>query len=347
MRHINIPVFIPHLGCPNQCIFCNQKYISGTVEFDEAQVVRAIEDVLSTASGKDECEIAFFGGSFTGIDRALMIRLLDIAQDYVKKGKAVGIRMSTRPDYISQEIIDILKGYTITCVELGIQSMNDSVLDYLKRGHTVADTVNATRLLKNNGIPFVGQMMVGLPGATTEDEVYCAEQICKLGATAARIYPTIVFKQTELECLTVRGEYTALSVDEAVERSAKALRVFTKHNVNCIRIGLSDSENLHSKDTYVAGPNSPSIGEMVKSRLIFEDICTTLTTTVDFGTSFENKVMHITCPKGFVSQVVGHKRKNIIEWKKMFGLKNILVYENPDLDNKTIISEIKEENSCV
>lgn len=338
MRHINIPIFIPHLGCPNQCIFCNQRHISGTVQFEISSVKSSVDETLSTVKSGDECEIAFFGGSFTGIDRDLMVALLDIAEEYVKAGSVVGIRMSTRPDYISQEIIDILKGYTITLVELGIQSMNDRVLTYLKRGHTVADTVRAAELLNSNGIPFVGQMMVGLPKSTKEDEIHCAVQICKLGAVAARIYPTIVFCQTELADLTKSGEYVALTLDEAVERSASVLRVFNDNNVCCIRIGLSDSENLHSSKTYVAGPNSPSIGEMVKSRLILDKIIESVDKELNrFEPDLKDKILHIECKEGLVSQTIGHKRKNLVELKNKYGFRDIKVFGNPGLDFETKI----------
>ena len=341
MRHINIPIFIPHLGCPNQCIFCNQRYISGKVEFDESIVRTTIDGVLSTVSSEDICEIAFFGGSFTGIDRDLMIRLLDIAELYVKSGRVFGIRMSTRPDYISQEIIDILKKYTVTVVELGIQSMNDSVLAYLKRGHTVADTVKSAKLLKENGIPFVGQMMVGLPGATYEDEVYCAEKICELGAVGTRIYPTLVFKNTELAQITENGQYAPLTLEQAVERSAAVYSVFLKNNVECLRIGLCDSDNLHSEQSFIAGPNSPSIGEMVKSFLIFKRLCDHLDhVLIEDGSS----TLNVFCAKGMVSQFVGHKRKNLIEIKNRYGFKKVKIYENNDLSNIEFKIEIKEEN---
>ena len=342
MRHINIPIFIPHLGCPNQCIFCNQRFISGTAEFDFSSVRKAIEETLSTINGDAECEIAFFGGSFTGIDRSLMIELLEIAEGYVREGKVVGVRMSTRPDYISEEIIDILKNYTITCVELGIQTMNDGVLSYLKRGHTVVDTVNATRLLRESGIKFVGQMMVGLPSATREDEIYCAEQICSLGASATRIYPTIVFRHTELEDITRNGEYVPLTLEAAVSRSADVLRIFMRNNVDCIRIGLSDSENLHSEDSYLCGPNCPSMGEMVKSKVHFDNICDLLN---GYNGVLLGKTLHIECAKGLLSQLIGHKRKNVIELKNKFGLRDVKVTENHELENKFKIM-IKEENSC-
>ena len=344
MRHINIPVFIPHLGCPNQCIFCNQKYISGTQEFDENEVDTIINSVLSTVSANDECEIAFFGGSFTGIDRGLMIRLLDKAQGYVNKGQVIGIRMSTRPDYITQEIIDILKCYTITYVELGIQSMNDNVLKYLKRGHTSNDTVNATKLLSNAGIPFVGQMMIGLPTATQEDEVDCANQICWLGAKGTRIYPTIVFKNTELEYITRSNNYTPLTIDEAVERSAKVFRIFVENNVTCLRIGLCESENLHSDSTFFAGPNSASIGEMVKSRAYYDKICELLNENTQL---LKSDTLIIKCPKGAVSQIIGNKKRNINQIKNKFGFKYIKIIENSDFVELQIKLEEKEESQCV
>ena len=344
MRHVNIPIFIPHLGCPNQCIFCNQRYISGTVDFDVTQVRALIEETLCTVADGDTCEIAFFGGSFTGIDRTLMIELLDIAEEYVRAGKIIGTRMSTRPDYISEEIIEILNGYTITCVELGIQSMNDEVLTYLKRGHTVQDTVNAANLLKSNGYGFVGQMMIGLPTSTSQDEIYCADMICRLGAFAARIYPTVVFRKTELEELTCNGEYIPLTLEEAVNRAADVLRVFNNNNVECIRIGLCDSENLHSDATYVDGPNSPSIGEMVLSRLYFTNICE----MIDKSSCMTEKMnLLLRCSKGKTSQVIGHRKKNILELKNRYGFSKISVFEDAKLEDKELKLEMKEENSCV
>lgn len=340
MRHINIPIFIPHLGCPNQCIFCNQRYISGNEAFKEENVENDILKVLSTVKDDDICEIAFFGGSFTGIDRALMIKLLDIAQKYVNLGRVSGIRMSTRPDYISREIIDILKGYSVSFVELGIQTMNDNVLKYLKRGHSVDDTINAINLLNEANIKFVGQMMVGLPSSTSEDELYCARKICELGASGTRIYPTLVFKMTELEEITNKKQYTPLTIDEAIERSAKVLRIFHENNVPCIRTGLCDSDNLHSEETFVAGPNAPSIGELVKSRLYYDLVCDVLE-----NCSFKNII--IECAKGKISQVVGNKKENILKFREKYKLNTIKVVENENLSDFDINLKNKEEAKCV
>lgn len=338
MKHINIPIFIPHLGCPNQCIFCNQRVISGTLDFDEDAPKREIEEVLKTVKDDDECEIAFFGGSFTGIDRGLMVRLLDMAQKYVDKGLVKGIRMSTRPDYISEEIAAILKNYTVSCVELGIQTMNDDVLKYLKRGHTVEDTYNAVRVLRDNGFKFVGQMMIGLPSSSAYDEIECAEAICSLGACGARIYPTLVLRSTKLEELTHNGEYVPLTTNEAVKRSAAVLKVFFDHNVPCIRIGLCDSENLHSEDTFVAGPNDASIGEMIRSEMLYEIICEKINCA---GYTGVEKISIFCNPKS-MSQVIGHKRENIKKLVARYGFADVLVKADKALcENDIKIEEVK------
>ena len=328
MGHINIPIFIPHLGCPNQCIFCNQRLISGHIEFKESDVRQQIEDCLKSIDTKNNtCEIAFFGGSFTGIDRNLMIRLLDTANYYCKEGYVKAIRMSTRPDYIDDEIISILKNYPISCVELGIQTINDTILEYLKRGHSKKDTDRAINYLTNANIPFVGQMMIGLPLSTPDDEIECAKYICDKKAIGARIYPTLVFRGTELEYLTSSKEYIPLSLDDAVERSKNVLKVFVDNKVDCIRIGLCDSENLHSLDSYVAGPNHPSIGEMVISELYFDLLKSHMENEKENNTGF----IEIYSPKGKVSQIIGNHKKNLIRLKELYNLKKIMVKEDSKL----------------
>lgn len=339
MKHINIPIFIPHLGCPNQCIFCNQRHISGTQVFDETKVRDEVEKVLSTVSD-EKCEIAFFGGSFTGIDRGLMLRMLDLAEEFVKSGRVNGIRMSTRPDYITSEIIEILSKYTISCVELGIQTMNDDILQYLKRGHSSFDTIEAVSLLKNAKIPFVGQMMIGLPQATEVDEINCATFIAQNGAFGARIYPTLVFNNTELADIYAQKGYAPLTIDDAVNRAAAVLDIFNQHGIPCIRIGLCDSENLHSEETFVAGPNNPTIGEMVKSRVFYNSIFNKLK---DFD---KCQSVIIYCPKGKTSQVIGVKKENVNKLKQEFEIKSIKVIEKETLHDFDIDIEIKEEHDA-
>ena len=200
--HKNIPVFIPHLGCPNNCVFCDQHQIT-MVNFDESYVKNMIDHMIGTLGGA-KAEIAFFGGSFTGIDRDLMLRLLELGRSYVESGAASSLRCSTRPDYIDEEIIGILKEYGMKTVELGIQSTDDRVLAVCKRGHTAKQSLDAMRLLKENGFELIGQMMTGLPEATPGSEIQTAEDICKY-ADGTRIYPTVIFKHTELCAMAQSG----------------------------------------------------------------------------------------------------------------------------------------------
>lgn len=342
--HVNIPVFIPHLGCPNMCVFCNQRAISGVSSFLPESAKNTIDEALATVSRETECEIAFFGGSFTGIDRALMTELLDLAQSYVRDGRVSGIRMSTRPDYIDEEIIAILKRYTISAVELGIQSFSENVLSACRRGHLPNRSRAAMTMLREAGFQTVGQMMIGLPNSTTEDEIECAREICRLGAYGTRIYPTIVFRDTELYDMMLRGAYTPLTLREAVERSAAVLEVFVSNDVKCLRIGLCESDNLHSTDTYAAGPNHPSIGELVSGELYFNRICALL----DKRKPVDGKGITIFVPRGDMSMAVGQKRCNKIRIENKYNVKYIKFVEKDNFPRYNIeISENGEVRNCI
>lgn len=308
MPHKNIPIFIPHLGCPNQCVFCNQRSISGCREFDERTVAGQIEEALRTVVEGEECEIAFFGGSFTGIDRDLMCRLLDVAERYVRVGRVSSIRLSTRPDYIDREVLSILSRYSVRTVELGLQSMNDRVLDASRRGHTRETAERACRAIKAAGLMLVGQMMIGLPSSTAEDEIATARTICALGCDAARIYPTVVFYDTPLCEMTKAGDYQPLTVDEAVARSASVLEILLAHDVPCIRIGLCATESLTSDEFVLAGPNHPALGELVWNAYYKRKILSVLTSSGLLG---GDVILHV--PAREVSKAVGQRRVNIEE----------------------------------
>ena len=301
------------------CVFCNQRYISGVEEYNRDEARKVIEEVLSEIEGKGyEAEIAFFGGSFTGIDRSLMISLLDMAEAYVEKGLVSGIRMSTRPDYISKDIIDILDRYTVNAVELGIQSLDDEVLKASKRGHTADDSKKAIGMLKDAGYVTVGQMMIGLPHSTREKEIRCAEEICKWGVSGTRIYPTIVFKGTELSEMMTVGKYTPLTLEDAVMRSADVYEVFLRNKVDCLRIGLCDSDVIHSEECYSAGPNHPSIGELVYSEIYFRRISGLIKKLNCYG-----KNITVSVPSSDVSMAVGQHHGNRDRLISLFGLNGI------------------------
>lgn len=325
--HRNIPIFIPHLGCPNMCVFCNQRSISGRVCFDRESVRGEIETALGTVPTDCEVEIAYFGGSFTGIDRELMIYLLDVAQSFVDdvrqdRARVCGIRMSTRPDYIDDEILDILGRYSVKTIELGLQSMSDDVLRVSKRGHTAAQAEAACRKIVERGYTLVGQMMIGLPASTPEDEVYTAQKICDMGAEAARIYPTVVFYQTELADMAGRGEYAPLDNEDAVIRSANALEIFDRHGVECIRIGLCASENLSDDSCVMGGANHPAMGELVLGELKYRKMCDEIS---KLCTQTEGTCAYITVPRGEESVYIGQHGKNRARLKEKFGFSRVVI----------------------
>ena len=330
-KHINIPIFIPHLGCPNQCVFCNQRTISGVSEFDISSVREQIDAVLSTVSGDTEAEIAFFGGSFTGIDRDLMISLLEIGYSYVTCGKVKSMRCSTRPDYINEEILEILKKYCVDTVELGLQSASDDVLNLTKRGHSFSDEKNAVKLITAFGIDLVGQMMIGLPGSSPFDEMKTADFIIESGAVGVRIYPTVVFHDTELKHLAECGEYTPISLEDAVTRSASVMRKFIDAGVTVLRVGLCASDNLVSDKTYFAGPNHAALGELCENKIYFEIIKEKIQPIAKEGSSVTVEI-----PKGALSKAIGQKKINKINLQKTFLLKDISFVENELLRPYTV-----------
>lgn len=304
-RHINIPVFIPHLGCPNACVFCNQRSISGQAAFDESQVPVIIKRALATVDPSGETEIAFFGGSFTGIDRGLMLRLLEMTRPYTESGRVRSVRLSTRPDYIDGEILEILKRYAVKTVELGIQSTDDAVLTACRRGHTAADSRRACAAVKAAGFSLVGQMMVGLPGATPGSERQTAADITAFGADAARVYPTVVFRDTELFRMTKTGAYTPLTPEDAVERTASVLEVFAEAGVSCIRVGLCAAENLTDPACVAGGATQPAIGEMAMGRVYLHRILAALDGRIVTG-----RTLTVTVGGGEVSKAAGHRGEN-------------------------------------
>lgn len=306
VAHRNIPIFIPHEGCPHQCVFCNQRSISGRDGFEEASVASEIEHALQTIPSGVETEIAYFGGSFTGIDRNLMLRLLDVAQSFVDDGRVNSIRLSTRPDMVDEEILAILSRYSVKCIELGLQSMDDRVLLACRRGHTAQQAEWACRRVVEAGFSLVGQMMIGLPMSDIESERMTAQRICDLGASACRIYPTVVFRDTPLNRLTETGEYHPLQLSDAVERSAEVLKIFLDRNVSCLRIGLCATEGLTSSEVAVAGANHPALGELVWNELYYQKLYTYLK-----NNDFLGRCLELNLSDREISKTVGQSRCNL------------------------------------
>lgn len=269
MKKGNISLFIPHLGCPHQCSFCNQNTITGKQTQPSADDVIAAVDTALRKKNYDY-EIAFFGGSFTAIDREYMLSLLQAAYDYVKDGRVSGVRISTRPDCIDEEVLDILQKYGVTSIELGAQSMDDEVLLANFRGHTAKDVANASRLIKSYGFELGLQMMTGLYLDTDEKAVETAKKLMALSPDTIRIYPTVVLKNTYLAKLYEDELYKPQTVDDAANLCTKIVPMFEKAGIRVIRLGLHSSPEL--KKNMIAGAFHDSFGEIVKSRYMLNRI---------------------------------------------------------------------------
>ena len=258
-----IPIFVPHLGCPNDCVFCNQKSISGQAkQVTKEDAKNIIEEHLKYIKKDSKVEVAFFGGRFTGIEEEKQEELLSAAYEYIKQKKVDSIRISTRPDYIDKKILKRLKKYKVKTIELGVQSANDYILKKAGRGHTFEDVVKASKLMKWYGFDLGHQMMVGLPESTTVDAINTAKQLIKLKPKMVRIYPVLVIKNTKLEEEYKEGKYQPLSVVQAVEICKDIVRIFADKNIDIIRIGLQNTEEIsdpkNEGSEVVAGPYHPA-----------------------------------------------------------------------------------------
>lgn len=296
MRKYNIPIFIPHLGCPHDCAFCNQKKITGqTSDITPRDAEKMIEEYLKTTKDGATCEVAYFGGSFTGLPIELQEKFYAAAQKF--SDKISGIRLSTRPDYISEEILDLAKRYGVCEIELGAQSSSDEVLYLNRRGHRFSDTVKAAGLIKERGIGLGLQMMIGMLGSCPERDIKTARDIIALSPNSTRIYPTLVLSGTALE----KMDYEPYSLLEASEVAATVIEMFEAANVKILRIGLHESEDLRS-GAVVKGPYHPAFGEIARS--------------VIYRRKIEEKIKGgdksgiVLCRADEVSKIIGHKKMN-------------------------------------
>ena len=305
MRHVNIAVFVPHSGCPNQCSFCNQRAISGHTKQPVPQdVIDACEVALK--GGCEGCfvQLAFFGGSFTAIERGYMVSLLEAAQQYIEKGFLNGgIRISTRPDFIDDEILTLLKKYGVRAIELGAQSMDDGVLSLNKRGHTAQDVRNAARLIKAHGFELGLQMMTGLWGSCDEDSINTAKEFIALEPDTVRIYPTVALKNTLLGEKYVSGEYSPPDLQHSIELVARLLPMFEEKRISVIRVGLHAQDDVERD--YLAGAYHPALRELCEGEIYYNKILSAL----------ENQPKgnyEITVSPCEISKATGQKKKNIL-----------------------------------
>ena len=314
-----IPVFIPHIGCPHDCAFCNQRSISQTQTAPtKEQVFALVSAGLALSPGG---QVAFYGGSFTAIDRQLQSDYLNAA---INAG-AQSIRLSTRPDYIDVDTLQFLKEHRVKVIEIGAQSMCDQVLTASRRGHTAQHIKNAAQLIKQAGFTLIIQMMAGLPGDTAEKAAETAKRIAALRPDGVRIYPTVVIENTHLHDLYLAGEYTPLDLDTAVEICAEATQTFEGQGISVIRTGLNTYDK-QSLGGVMAGPYHPAFGELVKSRIYYHKITKILENNMVFKEIvLEKQGRGLVIRADSVPQVIGQKRENIEKLKTKFGFEWIKV----------------------
>lgn len=316
-----IPIFVPHLGCPNECTFCNQRKISGQMKnITENDVIDIIEYYLSIFKEKSGyIEVAFYGGSFTGIEEDLQERLLKVVYNYIKEKKVDSIRISTRPDYIDKKTLKRLKKYKVKTIELGVQSTNDFILAKCKRGHTFDDVKRASKLIRRYRFNLGHQMMIGLPDSTEKDDIKTAQDLIKLKPKIVRIYPVLVIKGTELEDEYNQRKYEPLSLEQAVERCKELCYLFNKKKIKIIRIGLQNTETITSPTNegseVIAGPYHENFRQLVESSIYYD----TILEKVKKVNTKAKEVEIITNPQD-VNNVIGYKRENILKLKEIYDL---------------------------
>ena len=334
-----IPVFVPHLGCPNDCVFCNQRSISGqTKKMTKEEAKKTIDNFLKNIKETDsKKEIAFFGGSFTAIDEKEQEELLSLAYEYVKDGKVDSIRISTRPDYIDKKVLKRLKKYKVKTIELGVQSANDYILKRSNRGHTFKDVLKASKMIRRHGFILGHQMMVGLPESNRIDEINTAKALIKLKPKIVRIYPVLVVKGTELEKEYNEGTYEPLTVVQAIETCKQLVRMFNDKGIEVIRVGLQNTDEISAPgeegSEVVAGPFHPAFRQLVESELWYDAVVQKIKKL-----NVKVKEVEITVNPVDANNVIGHKRENIKRLQEIYEV-NLVVKQDQNI--KTGKSKIK------
>lgn len=320
-----LPIFIPHAGCPHQCVFCNQKTISGQKNPALQGAREQINKWLQWLKPSVDNEAAFYGGSFTGLNAELQKQLLSLTDELIAQKIIGSVRLSTRPDYINPEALELLGKHGVKLVELGVQSLDNRVLAAAERGHTAEQVEPAVVLLRQYGFKVGLQLMVGMPKQSFSSVKETAAKVIEMRPDIARIYPLLVIKGTPLEKSFREGFFVPLSLEEAVEQSSYLYTAMESAGIKVIRIGLQPDEELCSPGNIVAGPFHPAMGELVKSRAIREQ----LTPEIAKLSAMEIRDVVLYCHPSLESKVRGQKNANIAYWKKQHLL-NILEVRHTD-----------------
>jgi len=321
-----IPFFINNRGCPHRCIFCNEKMIAGDrpEEITASYISETVNLFLSKASHKKNIQIAFYGGNFTGMDRATQERFLSYTAPFIENGSVDSLRISTRPDAIDEERLVLLQASGVKAVEIGVQSMDDEVLERSKRGHTAADVIRAVAILKERGFETGVHLMAGLPGDNEERFNRTVEEIIALAPASVRIHPVIVFRDTELAEMFTAGEYKPLSIDDAVCLCKEAVKKFQAAGIPVIRLGLQTTSEMEQPGGILAGPYHPAFGALVYESMFADMAISLLSEKKTLGT----KIVFRISPQD-VSHLRGHRNRNLKSIMERFGLDDITVISDP------------------
>lgn len=318
MRPFIIPVFIPHLGCPHRCVFCNQQAITGvkTDLQNDLSIKAHIEQFLTYRRPyHSKAQIAFYGGNFLGLEKKHLSRLLTLAGQFIEAETVSEIRFSTRPDTVDDESLALIDPYPIAAIELGVQSMDNGVLEASRRGHSAAQTSQAATLIKRQKIPLGLQMMVGLPGDSRATAIRTAHQMAAMEPDFVRIYPTIVLAQSPLASWYERGRYTPLSLEAAVDLVKDLYTIFKGHDITVIRMGLQADDTLAKKNWVMAGPYHPAFGHLVHQALFLDRAVACLETSPP-----ASKQIRLSVHPRSVAQMRGHRNGNLDLLERRFGI---------------------------
>ena len=341
-KHAIIPIFIPHEGCPNDCIFCNQKKITSRLKpIEPSDVEKIIQKYLPTLNGRglETIEVAFFGGSFTGIPIEKQTDYLMVAKKYKDAGVIDKIHLSTRPDYINKKILDNLQFFGVDVIELGVQSFNEDVLGLSNRGHNTQVVYESSELIKSYGFELGIQLMVGLPGDNFERAIYSARETVKIAPSIARLYPTIVIKDTELYNQYLSGKYIPLSQSEAIFRTKEMYKILDNAGINIIRVGLKSSDIINEKGQIAGDTFHPAFRQLVEGEIAKESLESQL---LSLDTSVPCNVEFFSNEKCF-SNMIGNCSINKIYFRERYPKVKVFYEKDSTLLNNHYIVTQKED----
>lgn len=326
-----IPIFIPHYGCPHACVFCNQRRITGQEQVpDDAGIKETIEKYLQTIAVPrgGHVEVAFYGGSFTALGMDVQERYLRVVQPYIESGEVASVRVSTRPDAINPDILELLRSYRVGSIELGVQSLDEEVLQLAGRGYTVDQVWEVVALVKAEGFALGIQLMLGLPGDSREKDVQTARAVTGMKPDMARLYPALVIRDTRLAVMYRKGTYRPLSLEEAVVTAADMFVILEGAGTKVIRMGLQPTLDLTGGEALVAGPFHPSFGELVEAEVFLRQA---LAAIHAYGDRLPDSLCLFVNQRD-ASKMIGHRgrnRKRLKEYWKT-GELSIVGIESPE-----------------